>query len=143
VSPGASRRPVATRSRDDYSRHPMRLGVAMLLLGVGLAIAGCASEKSPPVVGEDEITAAQLRNLDPEPAILRHLDPTEEEARQLAEEEQSASNGAATTDGAAHQHELHELEEEPTREEKVAGASIAILQVAVTIGAMVAPYFFF
>ena len=118
----------------------MRLGVAMLLLGVGLAIAGCASEKPPPVVGEDEITAAHLRNLEEDPSVLRHLDPTEEEARQLAEEEQPASSGAVTTDGSAHKHEL---EEEPTTEDKVAGASIALLQVAVTIGAMVAPYFFF
>lgn len=140
MSRGASRRPLAPRSRGDYSSHSMRLGVAMLLLGVGLAIAGCASEKPPPVVGEDEITAAHLRNLEEDPSVLRHLDPTEEEARQLAEEEQPASSGAATTDGSAHKHEL---EEEPTTEDKVAGASIALLQVAVTIGAMVAPYFFF
>jgi hypothetical protein len=130
---------VAAPVAGDYSRRPMRLGVAMMFLAVGLGIAGCGPEKPPPVVGEDEITAAHLRSLTDEPPLLRHLEPTEEEARELANEEQAAASDK-TTGGSG---DRSEIEEEPTTEDKVAGASIALLQVAVTIGAMVAPYFFF
>jgi hypothetical protein len=129
---------VAAPAPGDYSRCPMRLGLAMVLLAVRLGIVGCGPEKPPPVVGEDDITAAHLRSLQDEPSLLRHLEPTEEEARELAKEEQSAASDTAAGSG-----DRSELEEEPTTENKVAGASIALLQVAVTIGAMVAPYFFF
>lgn len=131
---------MAASARGVYSPRSMRLGVATVLLGTGLAIAGCVSEKPPPVVGEDEITAAHLRSLQPEPPILRYLEPTEEEARALAEEERAAANGNPTPEASA---ERSDLEEEPNTEDKVAGASIALLQVAVTIGAIVAPYFLF
>jgi len=117
----------------------MRLGVATLLLGLGLAIAGCASEKPPPVVGED-ITAAQLRSLEDEPPMLRYLSPTDEEARALAEEERLAASGNPVPEASA---ERSDLEDEATTEDKVEGASIGLLQVAITIGAIVAPYFLF
>ena len=63
----------------------MRLGLAMALLVVALGVVGCGPEKPPPVVGEDEITAAHLRNLEEEPPLLRQLEPTEEERQALAE----------------------------------------------------------
>ena len=118
----------------------MRLGLATLLLGTGLAIAGCASEKPPPVVGEDEITPAHLRSLEEGPPTLQYLEPTEEEARALAEEERAAASGNPAPEASAGRNDL---EEEPTTEDKVAGASIGLLQVAITIGAIVAPYFLF
>ena len=115
----------------------MRLGLAMALLVVGLGVAGCGPEKPPPVVGEDEITAAHLRNLEEEPPLLRQLEPTEEERKALAEE------GLAASTEPRDSGDRNEIEEEPSTEQKVTGASIGLLQVAVTIGAMVAPYFFF
>jgi hypothetical protein len=115
----------------------MRLGLAMALLVVGLGVAGCGPEKPPPVVGEDEITAAHLRNLEEEPPLLRQLEPTEEERKALAEEGLTASTKPGDSG------DRNEIEEEPTTEQKVTGASIGLLQVAVTIGAMVAPYFLF
>ena len=117
----------------------MRLGVVTLVLGVGLVFSGCA-DKPPPVVGADDITAAHLRSLQDDPPILWNLEPTEEEARRLAEQEQAAASANPGTGDTA---ERSALEDEPTTEEKVAGASIGFLQVAVTIGAMVAPYFLF
>ena len=116
----------------------MRLGLAMALLAVGLGIVGCGPEKPPPVVGEDDITAAHLRSLQEEPSLLRHLDPTEEEKKALADEELTASNDPADAS-----RDRSEIEEEPTTEDKVTGASIGLLQVAITIGAIVAPYFLF
>src|SRR5262249_48168153 len=98
------------------------------------------TEQQRPVVGEDDITAAQLRNLHEDQSPLRYLEPTEEEAHALAEEELAE---ASVPPGEERWAENRDLEEEPSREEKVAQASIAILQVAVTIGAMVAPYFLF
>jgi hypothetical protein len=129
---------VAAPTPGDYSRRPMRLGLAMALLVVVLGIVGCAPEKPPPVVGEDDITAAHLRNLEEEPPLLRQLDPTEEERRALADEGLAASTKPGDESG-----DRNEIEEEPTTEQKVTGASIGLLQVAVTIGAMVAPYFLF
>lgn len=117
----------------------MRFGVLMLLLGVTLA-GGCGAEKQRPVVGEDDITAAHLRSLDGEPSALRHLDPTEEEARALADEELARASVPAGEEGWS---EDRDLEEVPTTQEKWEQASIAVLQVAVTLGAMVAPYFLF
>jgi len=114
----------------------MRLGLAMALLVVVLGIAACGPEKPPPVVGEDEITAAHLRNLQEDPPLLHQLEPTEEERRALAEEGLAPSTAPGDDSG-----NRNEIEEEPTTEQKVTGASIGLLQVAVTIGAMVAPYF--
>jgi hypothetical protein len=128
---------VAGPTPGDYSRRPMRLGLAMALLVVGLGVAGCGPEKPPPVVGEDEITAAHLRNLEEEPPLLRQLEPTEEERKALAEEGLQANTRPGDSG------DRNEIEEEPTTEQKVTGASIGLLQVAVTIGAMVAPYFLF
>jgi hypothetical protein len=116
----------------------MRL-VVTLLMGMVMVV-GCATEQPRPVVGEDELTAAHLRNLQEDQSALRYLEPTEEEARALAEEELAKGN---VTPGQETWAENRDLEEEPTREEKVSQASIAILQVAVTLGAMVAPYFLF
>jgi hypothetical protein len=115
----------------------MRVGVLMMVLGA-LLVGGCGAEKRP-VVGDDDITAAHLRNLD-EPSPLRQLEPTEEERRALAEEEAMRQNSPAGDEGWS---EDRDLEEAPTRQEKWEQASIAVLQVAVTIGAMVAPYFLF
>ena len=127
---------VAAPTPGDYSRCPMRLGLAMALLVVVLGIAGCGPEKPPPVVGEDEITAAHLRNLQEDPPLLHQLEPTEEERQALAEEGLAPSTAPGDDSGSR-----NEIEEEPTTEQKVTGASIGLLQVAVTIGAMVAPYF--
>ena len=112
----------------------------MVLLAAGLAC-GCGAEKPRPVVGQDDITAAHLRNLDEERSVLRNLEPTEEEARALAEEElaRHSATGRARRGGSEDQ----ELEEAPTTQKKWEQASIAVLQVAVTLGAMVAPYFLF
>jgi hypothetical protein len=130
---------VATGADGSYSACGMRVGVVMLLVLAGVGL-GCSAEKQRPVVGEDDITAAQLRNLHEEKSVLRNLEPTEEEARQLAEEELAQSDPPPGKESWA---ENHDLEEEPTTQDKVGQASIAILQVAVTIGAMVAPYFLF
>jgi hypothetical protein len=115
----------------------MRLGVVTLLVA-GALVAGCGAEKQRAVVGEDDITAAHLRTLHEEESDLRYLEPTEEEARRLAEEEL-----AQTRVRPGEEAESHDIEEDPSTQEKAAQASIAFLQVAVTIGAMVAPYFFF
>jgi hypothetical protein len=109
----------------------MRLGLAMALLVVVLGIAGCGPEKPPPVVGEDEITAAHLRNLPEDPPLLHQLEPSEEEKQALAERppaHRARRFRQSERDRGAH----HRAEGD--------GASIG-LQVAVTIGAMVAPYF--
>ncbi len=119
---------------------PTAAVVTVLVLG----LAACGAETQRPVVGQDDITAAHLRNLEPEESSLRHLDPTEEEARALAEEEAARAGGdPAPAPGAEGWAEDRDLEEEPSRQEKVEQASIAVLQVAVTLGAMVAPYFLF
>ena len=117
----------------------MRLGVVMLLVAGALAV-GCGAEKQPAVVGEDDITVAHLRNLEEEASDLRYLEPTEEEARKLAEEELAQTR---VRPGQEQWAENHDIEEDPSTQDKVAQASIAFLQVAVTIGAMVAPYFLF
>ena len=92
------------------------------------------------MVGEDDITAAHLRNLQEDGSVLRHLEPSETEARALADEELVR---AGAPPGEETWVENQEVEEQPTTEETVGRTSIAVLQVAVTIGAMVAPYFFF
>jgi hypothetical protein len=117
----------------------MRLVGVMVLLAAGLAC-GCGAEKQRPVVGEDDITAAHLRNLGEDRSVLRNLEPTEEDRRSLAEEELARGNAPAGEEGWA---EDQDLEEVPTTQEKWEQASIAVLKVAVTVGAMVAPYFLF
>jgi hypothetical protein len=128
---------VARRGR--YKAAVMRV-VGMLLLVAAALAWGCAAEKPRPVVGADDITAAHLRNLDEDRSPLRYLEPTEEEARALAEEEVARGSMPAGDEGWA---EDQDLEEAPTTQEKWGQASIAVLQVAVTVGAMVAPYFLF
>jgi hypothetical protein len=118
----------------------MRLWVGLLLVAGGLA-AGCGAEKQRPVVGEDDITAAHLRSLGEDNSVLRYLVPTDEEARALAEDAQLRGDAPPGEAGLADPHDLEE--EEPTTDQKVSQASIAALQVAVIIGAMVAPYFLF
>jgi|SRR5262245_16027220 len=115
----------------------MRLAGVMMLLAAGLAC-GCGAEKQRPVVGEDEITAAHLRNLDENASSLRYLEPTEEEARALAQEELARGSVPPGQEG---WKEDHDLQEAPTTQDKWEQASIAVLQVAVTLGAMIAPYF--
>src|SRR5262245_47030412 len=117
----------------------MRLVGVMVLLAAGLAC-GCGAEEPRPVVGEDDITAAHLRNRGEDRAVLRNLEPTEEDGRSLAEEERGRGNAPAGEEGWS---EDQELEEVPTAQEKWEQASIAVLSVAVTVGAMVAPYFLF
>jgi hypothetical protein len=120
----------------------MRLCVGMLVLGAVFAV-GCGAEKQRPVVGESDITAAHLRGLQEDRSVLRHLEPTEEEARALAEEERARTGGSVPAPGEEGWSEDRDLEEAPTTQDKVEQASIAVLQVAVTLGAMVAPYFLF
>jgi hypothetical protein len=128
---------VARRAR--YKTSLMRAVGMLMLVGVAL-VWGCASEQPRPVVGADDITAAHLRNLDEEGSPLRRLEPTEEEARALAEEDLARASAPAGEEGWT---EDQDLEEAPTSQEKWEQASIAVLQVAVTVGAMVAPYFLF
>jgi hypothetical protein len=120
----------------------MRLVGVIALLVAGLAV-GCGAEKQQrPVIGQDDITAAHLRNLGEDRSALRNLEPTEEDRRSLAEEELAHADAAPGEEGWSEDHD-QELEEIPTTQEKWEQASIAVLQVAVTVGAMVAPYFLF
>jgi hypothetical protein len=122
-----------------YKRCLMRLVGVIALLAAGLAC-GCGAEQPRPVIGQDDITAAHLRNLGEDRSALRNLEPTEEDRRSLAEEELVHANAPAGEEGWS---EDQDLEEVPTTQEKWEQASIAVLQVAVTVGAMVAPYFLF
>jgi hypothetical protein len=130
---------VVAAAGDGYKRRLMRLVGVMVLLAAGLAC-GCGAEKQRPVVGQDDITAAHLRNLGEDRSMLRHLEPTEEEAHALAEEELARASAPAGEEGWTEDQDLQEV---PTTQEKWEQASIAVLQVAVTVGAMVAPYFLF
>ncbi len=128
------------RVGDGYKRRRMRLVGAMALLVAGLAC-GCGAEKQQrPVVGQDDITAAHLRNLQEDRSMVRYLEPTEEEGRALAQEDLVRADAPAGEEGWS---EDQDLEEVPTTQEKWEQASIAVLQVAVTVGAMVAPFFLF
>ena len=122
-----------------YKHAGMRLVGVIALLAAGLAC-GCSAEQPRPVVGQDDITAAHLRNLGEDRSALRTLAPTEEDRRSLAEEALARENAPAGEEGWS---EDQDLEEVPTTQEKWEQASIAVLQVAVTVGAMVAPYFLF
>jgi hypothetical protein len=122
-----------------YKRAGMRLVGVIALLAAGL-VCGCSAEQPRPVVGQDDITAAHLRTLGEDRSVLRNLEPTEDDRRSLAEEELARANAPAGEEGWS---EDQDLEEVPTTQEKWEQASIAVLQVAVTVGAMVAPYFLF
>jgi hypothetical protein len=119
----------------------MRLLAVALALGAGL-VWSCAAEKPKPAVQQDEITAARLRSLKEDNSILRYLEPTPEEARALAEESALRGDGVAPADAVDTLAADHELEE-PSQREKAEQAGISALAVAVTIGAMVAPYLLF
>ena len=119
----------------------MRLLAVALALGAGL-LWSCAAEKPKPAVPQSDITAAHLRTLKEEGSILRHLEPTPDEARALAEEQALRGDGTASAepvDGMAADHEL----EQPSQREKAEQAGVAVLGVAVTLGALVAPYLLF
>jgi hypothetical protein len=118
----------------------MSAAALVAVLGVG----GCANEKPRPTVGEDELTAAHLRALPLESPYLRYLEPDEEEARAIAEEEQreAARDPSRNEDGLYPEEQgLHD--EDDGSQDKIGQASISILQVAIVVGAMVAPFFFF
>ncbi len=114
-----------------------------LLLAAGIVLAhGCGAEKPPPVVAEDDLTAAHLRYLGEGDSVLRHLAPTPDEARALAEESAQRGDVQDPPSGADTLAEDHSRAE-PTGREKAEQAGVAALSVAVTLGAMVAPYFLF
>ena len=119
------------------------LAMSTAVLVATLAAGGCTNEKPRPTVGEDEVTAAHLRALPFESPYLRYLEPDEEEARAIAEEEQrEAANPSRNEDG-LYPEEQSLRDEDDGSQDKIGQASIAILQVAIVVGAMVAPYFFF
>lgn len=109
-------------------------------LACGALLCACAAENARPTVGRDDITAAHLRNLETNGSALRLLEPTPQEAEVLAEEEAARAARPPGEEGWA---EDHDLEEEPSTQEKAEQASVAVLAVAVTVGAMIAPYFLF
>ena len=119
------------------------MSVAVFL--AALVAGGCANDKPRPTVGEDELTAAHLRALPIQSPYLRYLEPDEEEARALAEEEQKkeAVRAAGRNEDGAYPEEQALYDEDDGSQDKFGQASIAILQVAIVVGAMVAPYFFF
>jgi len=120
----------------------MSTGVFLAALAAG----GCANDKpTRPIVGEDEVTAAHLRALPLESPYLLYLEPDEEEARKLAEEEQKKeeARAAGRNEDGVYPEEQALYDEEDGSQDKFGQASIAILQVAITVGMMVAPYFFF
>jgi hypothetical protein len=120
------------------------LAMSAVALVVVLGAGGCANEKPRPTVGEDEVTAAHLRALPLESPYLRYLEPDEEEARAIAEEEQkeAARDPSRNEDGLYPEEQgLHD--EDDGSQDKFGQASIAILQVALVVGAAVAPFFFF
>ena len=121
------------------------LAMSTAVLVATLAAGGCTNEKPRPTVGEDEVTAAHLRALPFESPYLRYLEPDEEEARKIAEEEQKreAARAAGRNEDGVYPEEQALYDEEDGSQDKFGQASIAILQVAIAVGMMVAPYFFF
>jgi hypothetical protein len=118
------------------------LAVSVAVLTALLA-GGCASEKPPPVVGEDEVTAAHLKSLSIESPFLRYLEPTEEEARAIAEEQHAEAARDPSANDGLYPEERTLRDEDDGAEDKFGQASIAVLKVAIILGAMVAPYFLF
>jgi hypothetical protein len=119
----------------------MSAAALVAVLGAG----GCANDKpTRPIVGEDEVTAAHLRALPIESPYLRYLEPDEEEARANAEEEQrEATRDPSRNEDGLYPEEQGLHDEDDGSQDKFGQASIAILQVAIVLGAMAAPYFFF
>ena len=140
---------MARRDARSYTRSRMRTLVMLVMSTavflVALAAGGCANDKPRPTVGEDDVTAAHLRALPLESPYLRYLEPDEEEARKLAEEEQKKeeARAAGRNEDGVYPEEQALYDEEDGSQDKFGQASIAILQVAITVGMMVAPYFFF
>ena len=139
------RRAVACRDGHSYIPSGMRALVMSTVVFVAvLAAGGCGNEKPRPTVGEDEVTAAHLRALPLESPYLRYLEPDEEEARAIAEEEQrEAARPQSRNEDGLYPEEQGLHEEDDGSQDKFGQASIAILQVAIVVGATVAPYFFF
>ena len=137
---------MARRDGRSYTASGMRtLVMSTAVVLAALAAGGCANDKPGPTVGEDELTAAHLRGLPIESPYLRYLEPDEEEARALAEEEQKkeAARAAGRNEDGVYPEEQALYDEDDGSQDKIGQASIAILQVAIVVGAMVAPYFFF
>ena len=118
-----------------------RLALSMAVIVAALAAGGCASEKPPPVVGEDEITAAHLRSLSLESPWLRYLEPDEEEARAIAEEQHAEAERDPSANDGLYPEERTLRDEDDGTQDKFGQASIAVLRVAIVLGAMVAPSF--
>ena len=139
------RRAVACRDGHSYIPSGMRALVMSTVVFVAvLAAGGCGNEKPRPTIGEDEVTAAHLRALPLESPYLRYLEPDEEEARKIAEEEQKeAARDPSRNEDGMYPEEQTLYDEDDGSQDKIGQASIAILQVAIVVGAMVAPYFFF
>jgi hypothetical protein len=120
------------------------LAMSAAALVAVLGVSGCANEKPRPTVGEDEVTAAHLRALPIESPYLLYLEPDEEDARKIAEEEQrEAARESSRNEDGVYPEEQALYDEDDGSQDKFGQASIAILQVAIVVGAMVAPYFFF
>jgi hypothetical protein len=120
------------------------LAMSTVVLVAALGAGGCGNEKPRPTVGEDEVTAAHLRALPLESPYLRYLEPDEEEARAIAEEEQkAAARDPSRNEDGLYPEEQSLRDEDDGSQDKFGQASIAILQVAIVVGAMIAPYFFF
>jgi hypothetical protein len=135
---------VARRAGRSYTRSRMRrLALSTAVLVAALAAGGCASEKPRPVVGEDEITAAHLKALSLESPWLRYLEPDEDEARAIAEEQRAEAERDPNAGDGLYPEERTLRDEEDGTQDKFGQASVAILQVAIVLGAMVAPYFLF
>ena len=116
------------------------------VLVAALAAGGCANDKPRPTVGEDEVTAAHLRALPIESPYLRYLEPDEEEARAIAEEEQkkeAAARDPSRNEDGFYPEEQALYDEDDGSQDKFGQATISVLQLAITVGMMVAPYFFF
>jgi len=138
---------VARRDGRSYTRSRMRtLVMSTAVFLAALAAGGCTNDKpTRPIVGEDEVTAAHLRALPLESPYLLYLEPDEEEARKIAEEEQKREAARATgrNEDGVYPEEQALYDEDDGSQDKFGQASIAILQVAIVLGAMAAPYFFF
>jgi hypothetical protein len=116
----------------------------VVLLAV-LAAGGCANDKPRPTVGEDEVTAAHLRALPIESPYLLYLEPDEEEAPKIAEEEQreAARDPSHRNEDGMYPEEQALYDEDDGSQDKWGQATISILQVAIVLGAAAAPFFLF
>ena len=119
------------------------LAVSVGVLVATLLAGGCASEKPPPVVGEDDITAAHLRSLSLESPFLRYLEPDEQEARAIAEEQEAEAARDPSANDGLYPEERNLRDEDDGTQDKFGQASVAVLKIAIILGAMAAPYFLF